>query len=211
MKLIETEDIFSGIHNLRGYTMDKYKWCVYIHTNQINNKVYIGITCKSPNDRWRGGANYKHNVYFNNAIMKYGWDSFEHIIFADCLSQSAAHHIERSLIALWKSNKRQFGYNLSVGGESSHSGCRHSEATREYLRRINLGDNNPMRRKDRKEVIPNKSKTKPVYCVELDQVFPTIQEAADLFKLEASNISKCCKGMRYTAGKMHWQYANRED
>lgn len=211
MKLIEKEVLFSLIHNLRGCTMDKHNWCVYIHTNKINNKVYIGITCKSPNDRWRSGANYKHNVYFNNAIMKYGWQNFEHIIFADCLSKSDAHRIERSLIALWRSNKRQYGYNLSAGGESSHSGCKHSLETREHLRRINLGDNNPMRRKERKEVIPNKPKTKPVYCVELDKVFQTIQEAADLFKIEASNISKCCKGMRYTAGKMHWQYAKRED
>ena len=191
--------------------MDKHNWCVYIHTNKINNKVYVGITCKSPKDRWRSGANYKHNVYFNNSIMKYGWNNFEHIIFAENLSKPAAHQIERSLIALWKSNKRQFGYNLSSGGESSHSGCKHSLETREHLRRINLGDNNPMRRKERKVVIPNNTKAKPVYCIELDRVFQTIQEAADLFKIEASNISKCCKGMRYTAGKMHWQYVNREN
>ena len=143
--------------------------------------------------------------------MKYGWDNFDHIIFADNLSKLSAHHIERSLIVLWMSNKRQFGYNLSTGGESSHSGCKHSLKTREYLRSINLGDNNPMRRKERKECVPNKPKTKQVYCVELDKIFPTIQEAADLFNIEASNISKCCKGMRYTAGKMHWQYVNRED
>ena len=141
MKLIEKEVLFSRIHNLRGRTMDKCNWCVYIHTNKINNKIYIGITCKSPKDRWRSGANYKHNVYFNNAIMKYGWENFEHIIFTNNLSKSDAHKIERSLIALWKSNKRQFGYNLSTGGESSHSGCKHSLETREYLRKINLGDN----------------------------------------------------------------------
>lgn len=186
-------------------------WCVYMHTNKTNNKTYIGITCKSPKDRWRGGANYKHNVYFNNAIMKYGWDNFEHIIFAENLYKSVAHKIERSLIALWKSNKRQYGYNLSSGGESSHSGCKHSLETKEYLRRINLGNNNPRCRVKRKETIANKSKTKQVYCVELDKVFPSIQQAADLFGIEASNISKCCKGMRYTAGKMHWKYINKED
>lgn len=186
-------------------------WCVYIHTNKTNNKTYIGITCKSPKDRWRGGANYKHNVYFNNAIMKYGWNNFEHIIFAENLCKSEAHKIERSLIALWKSNKRQYGYNLSSGGESSHSGCRHSLETKEYLRQINLGNNNPRRREKRKEIIANKSKTKQVYCAELDKVFSSIQQAADLFGIEASNISKCCKGMRYTAGKMHWKYISKED
>lgn len=190
--------------------LHKNNWCVYIHTNRINNKIYIGITCKSPMDRWRNGSNYKHNVYFNNAIMKYGWDSFEHIIFAENLYKLEAHKIECSLISLWQSNKRQYGYNLSTGGESSHSGCKHSPETREHLRQINLGDNNPRRREKRKDVIANQPKAKPVYCVELDKIFATIQEAADLFNIEASNISKCCKGKRYTAGKMHWKYVNNK-
>lgn len=183
-------------------------WYVYIHTNKINQKAYIGITCKSPKNRWRSGANYKHNVYFNNAIMKYGWGNFEHTIFKSNLSKQEAQQIERLMIALWMSNQRQYGYNLSSGGESSRVGCRHSQKTRKLLSEMNLGDNNPRRRKERKQIVANKPKLKPVYCVELELEFPSIQEAADLFNIEASNISKCCKGMRYTAGRMHWRYVN---
>lgn len=183
-------------------------WYVYIHTNKINQKAYIGITCKSPKNRWRSGANYKHNVYFNNAIMKYGWDNFEHTIFKGNLSRKEAQKIERLMIALWKSNQRQYGYNLSSGGESSRVGCKHSKETRKLLSEMNLGDNNPRRRKERKQVVANRSKLKPVYCIELKLEFPSVQEAADLFNIEASNISKCCKGMRYTAGGMHWRYVN---
>lgn len=187
--------------------MDKNNWYVYIHKNLINNKVYVGITCKKPEDRWRGGTNYKHNVYFNNAIIKHGWDNFEHIIYAEKISKEKAQLMEKMLIRLWKSNQRKYGYNLSSGGESSRSGCKHSKETRQKLREMNLGDNNPRRRKEKQEVIANKSKLKPVYCFELDKIFTSVQEAADMFDIEASNISKCCKGMRHSAGKMHWRYA----
>ena len=53
---------------------------IYLHRNKINNKVYIGQTIQSPEERWKNGNGYKGCYYFYNAIQKYGWDNFEHII-----------------------------------------------------------------------------------------------------------------------------------
>ena len=99
------------------------KWCVYMHTNKTNNKVYVGVTSKRPEARWDNGNGYKKKQpVFWNAIRKYGWDGFEHIIFADGLSKSEAMKMEKSLIALYQSNCRryrdpEYGYNETDGGD----------------------------------------------------------------------------------------------
>ena len=57
-------------------------FCVYMHTNQINNKRYVGITNQKPSYRWRtDGSGYKHQM-FGRAIDKYGWENFSHELLA---------------------------------------------------------------------------------------------------------------------------------
>lgn len=56
-------------------------YCVYIHTNKINKKSYIGITCQKPEHRWGcNGNGYAECPHFWRAIQKYGWDNFDHKI-----------------------------------------------------------------------------------------------------------------------------------
>ena len=89
-----------------------------MHTNKVNNKVYVGQTCKTPAHRWNNGKGYQHNSHFWNAINKYGWNNFEHIVFAENLSQEEASHMEKLLISLYNTTNPDYGYNLTVGGES---------------------------------------------------------------------------------------------
>ena len=44
--------------------------------------------------------------------------------------------------------------------------------------------------------------SKPVYCIELKKVFGSGQEAMRETGIDASSISKCCKGKMKLAGKM---------
>ena len=71
---------------------------VYIHTNIVNGKRYVGITSHKPEERWRRGKGYKHCVLFYKAILKYGWDMFEHEIFAAHLTKEEAENMEVILI-----------------------------------------------------------------------------------------------------------------
>ena len=120
------------------------KWCVYMHTNKINNKVYIGITNQKPEVRWCNGNGYrKDQSVFCRAIKKYGWDNFEHIIFAENLTKEEAEVMEMGLIALYKTNccryrNPSYGYNMTNGGEGT-SGHKHSEEAKEKMRRAATG------------------------------------------------------------------------
>ena len=94
-------------------TNDMY--IVYKHTNKINGKVYIGITCQTPEQRWRSGLGYKDQSKFYGAILKYGWDGFFHEILFNDLSQKDAYEVEEKLIKEYDSINN--GYNIQTGGE----------------------------------------------------------------------------------------------
>ena len=89
-------------------------YCVYKHTCP-NGKVYIGITSGNPLKRWANGKGYE-NQYFYRAILKYGWDNIKHEILYTDFSKEEACEKEIELIALYKSNQRECGYNVNDGG-----------------------------------------------------------------------------------------------
>lgn len=95
--------------------MDNY--FVYIHTNTINNKKYIGITKQQPENRWgKDGCNYKESPHFFSAIQKYGWYNFKHEIIASGLTKEQAAQLEIDLIARYKTQNGEYGYNILAGG-----------------------------------------------------------------------------------------------
>ena len=114
------------------------KWCVYKHTNKINGKIYIGQTCKVPQQRWANGEGYQKCTLFYKAIQKYGWDNFEHEIVKKDLTHEEADNEEKFLIACFESNKPDKGYNLTSGGE----GAEHSETTKQKMRDNQKGELN---------------------------------------------------------------------
>lgn len=92
------------------------EYTVYKHISP-NGKQYVGITSQSVEQRWNNGHGYRSNQYFTNAINKYGWDNFEHIILFDKLSSDEACEIEKKLIHELDLTNPKNGYNHSFGGE----------------------------------------------------------------------------------------------
>jgi len=93
------------------------KYTVYKHTTP-NGKVYIGITSRKPEERWRkNGSGYTTSPHFYSAIKKYGWENINHEIIKTGLTREEAWEMEKSLIAMYDSTNRNRGYNQTFGGE----------------------------------------------------------------------------------------------
>lgn len=144
------EDILSSVEQKETKKKDG-KYIVYIHRNKMNNHSYIGKT-HNIKERWRrNGAYYqkkdKNEKYyqpvFARALNKYTWDGFEHIIFAENLTEQEASHIEKLLIAIFKTNicrynKPHYGYNMTDGGDGA-AGRTMSDETRKLFSDIRQG------------------------------------------------------------------------
>lgn len=95
-------------------------YIVYIHTNRHNGMKYIGITCRPTWRRWGHGSGYSKNARFYNAIIKYGWEAFDHEVVREGLSKQEAEAEEVRLIKFYDSTNRTKGYNLDNGGNGSN-------------------------------------------------------------------------------------------
>lgn len=114
--------------------MKSYK--IYKHINKANHKIYIGLTCQKPKERWKNGNGYDECPKFWNAIKKYGGNNFEHIVLFDHLTKKEAEEIEIELIAYHNATDDNFGYNIQHGGNTTGT---HSEETRRKISESNKG------------------------------------------------------------------------
>lgn len=204
--------------------MDNKLWTVYVHINKANGKAYVGITSKkNPNSRWNSGRGYWENPFFFSAINKYGWDGFDHIVIRNDLQELDAKQMEKDLIKCWRTQEREFGYNMTSGGDGTPN-CHPSEETRKKLsearRRENLSEETLRRRSDglrgRKFSEEHKRKisqslSRPILMFTKDgefiREFPSAKIAEDELGISHTHISQCCTGKRMTTGGYRWSFA----
>lgn len=193
-------------------------YSVYVHTNKINGKLYIGITKQRVSDRWKRGSTYKGNPHFYAAILKYRWDGFEHEVFASGLTEQEAKHMEELLIRELKTQDPKYGYNVTGGGDTPINA---TQEVRDKISAAVKGEKHPcfgkhLSEETRKKISASEKGTKkpsiaklksiPVICVETNQVYPSAKIAAQKTGVERTGITQAAKGHRQTAGGYHWQY-----
>ena len=186
-------------------------YCVYCHKNKANGKMYYGIT-NNVHKRWQNGSGYKTpdsrtGTIFEHAIEKYGWDGFDHIILNDNLTRDEACSLEKYYIQKYMTNvckygKRANGYNMTDGGDGT-IGCHPSEKTRKKM-----SVSSKLRGISRETMeLGNKARSKPVYCIETNEVFPSSYSASRCYKISQSEINSCCLGKTKCTKGTHWRYA----
>ena len=200
---------------------------IYMHRNKINNKVYIGQTVQDYlQDRWKNGKGYKTCYYFYNAIQKYGWDNFEHIVLEqnENWTQEELNNKEKYYIAKYKSNNPEYGYNITDGGANISPNAlpkaiewmkQHPEfgkARAEDM--LKWQKEHPeemleMRRTNVKKA--TEARKRKVKCIETGEIFESATDAArKIPNTTQSKICMVCRGQRKTCGGYHWQYIEKE-
>lgn len=200
---------------------------IYLHKNKINGKVYVGQTTQSVEERWKNGKAYKGCTYFNNAINKYGWNNFEHIILEQGdWDQETLDKKEQYYIDLYWAKNPDYGYNIKDGGSKSISPNALPQALLWMKQHPEFGKaraqdmlkwqkEHPeealaMRMKNIKKA--SEARKRKVLCVETNQIFESASEAArKVPKTTQSKICMVCRGQRKTCGGFHWRYIDNEN
>lgn len=120
------------------------KYIVYLHTNKINGKKYVGQTKRQPSKRWCNGKGYIKNAHFYRAILEYGWENFEHKILKTNLTAEEADYWERYYIQKFASSSYLNGYNIELGGNSSKVITEETKRKMSENHYDSKGKNNPM-------------------------------------------------------------------
>lgn len=91
------------------------EYYVYKHTNLIDGKCYIGMSCQPTYDRW-SESKYLRHKRLGAAIQEFGWKNFSHGILFNNLTKEEAEKLEKETIAFYRSNDEKYGYNMTTGG-----------------------------------------------------------------------------------------------
>ena len=155
---------------------------IYQAVNKVNGKSYIGQTTynklyKRINTHWWYANRRDNNLPFCNALRMYGKKGFDWIVLEECSKE------DRGAREMYWIDKIKPEYNVTTGGDGGRSGIPCGEETRAKI---------------------SKAVAKSVVCLDTEEVFDSMQEAADFAGVSVGMISYACSGKRKTAGGYRW-------
>lgn len=163
-----------------------YYGYIYKIVNDVNDKVYIGQTRRTIEQRWKDHCNSiytsRYNCILYNAMIKYGIDRFSVIQLGEYKFEN-----ENDLIARLNEEEIKYiqefnavrpnGYNLTAGGNND------AESQKEPV---------------------DKYTTSGVFVATYDSIFDASLSIDDC--KSTSHISECCQGKLHTAYGFVWRY-----
>lgn len=138
-----------------------------------NNKIYIGISNNIYRRMLEHNSDFRNNLPIENAIQKYGKIT-EFVILEEINpdNRDLMRKREKYWISTFNSNKKEFGYNISEGGDGADIGSNNSQAklTEEQYQQVY------------KDLIDNKL---------------SLQEITDKYEMNLSSLSRLNNGHTY--------------
>lgn len=183
------------------------KVAIYIYIFD-NGKVYVGQTYRTIYSRYREHIRYcNRNTYLKNAMK-----SHEHTVkILDIVDTENANDAEISYIKQYKSCNKEYGYNLTEGGE----GITMTPEIRKKIGLANSGERNgrygshwcppPETREKSRQV-----RMKPIRCRETGKVYESLTAACKDTGATIGKINYCALGLADTTGGYTWEYVGEE-
>lgn len=156
---------------------------VYITTNLINGKKYIGQRKYRTNRKDDSNTYLGSGTIILQAIKKYGKENFSKEIVGEAYSKKELDLLEINTIERHNAINNRNYYNVAPGGEGN-GGCL-------------AGGNSPQAKK--------------VICVTTNKIFDSITLASKYYGCPASRISANCKNKGHSSGELNgrrlaWMY-----
>lgn len=205
---------------------------IYKITNLINNKIYIGLTTRTVESRWK--EHCRHNSQMiDKAIEEFGKENFSIETIEECEEENLDER-EKYWITYYDSFNN--GYNNTLGGRDNNYTMTDKvslvlqfwnqgltinkiveqtnlnvETVRSYLNKNNINHEDIRQRANK---VIGLSKSKPVLQYDLNGNFikewPTAIEAAETLHLKSKYITSTCRGHQKTYSNMKWRYKDEE-
>lgn len=174
---------------------NKNIYSVYVHTNKIDGRKYVGITRKKPHERWhKDGSGYYYNTPFWEDIQRLGWnEGFDHEVVATGLTSYEAAKMEIELIKKYDSFKN--GYNRSLGGEGT-SGYKVGTPIRERMSPEVYAEWSTKNAERMKRL--GVERTRRVVSLTENIVYESAVEASDRTNIPAARIRDMCNRNKRT-------------
>lgn len=148
------EECYANLLANEEYSQAKFS--IYRFKNLKNGKIYIGQTIVPVRKRLIQHMTFSrpwtkcNKTYFHKALHKYGLHNFDFSVIEICKSQEELDIREKYWIEYYKSNDKDFGYNIESGGKDGRKGIKLSEEHKQKLIDANLGKS---RKQETKEAI----------------------------------------------------------
>lgn len=96
-------------------------YSIYLITNQVNGKVYVGQTKNTVKSRWSGHCYFartgRDDGHFYRAIRRYGEDSFDITTLITVETKAQADKFEKIWIILLQASNKEYGYVSTLDGQ----------------------------------------------------------------------------------------------
>jgi hypothetical protein len=174
---------------------------IYLITNKINGKKYLG------RDAWNRKSYYGGGVAIKNAIKKYGKENFKKEIVEQC--KDTKHLLERETYWLEyydAANNPEF-YNMINSnkgwekGKSRPKGRVNSKKTRALISKNGRGKTGKS-----SGVKSPVEKYEVIITYKLIKSYDSVKQAAEMENIKGCDITAVCSKRQKTAGGYFWKY-----